>query len=351
MADRSGYSAQVLQSWSTAYSACFQLYEDDKLEECIDTAESDLSDMSMPLYYRMKYELVLASCLGDWWEAEDALNRCENIWQSTHAYHEHDADAGADADANNRVQECLRNIRELLDGARAEHDVLPHAVKDPRMAEDEDFEYDDDDLRMADDFEEDEENEENEEDEEDEDFEENEDEEARDTTMDLEQIVEETVEEADSSLKSMPSKFGSSMPAATGEVEEPMSSEPSKAEGVKSWARLTPKLSADPPRLPELPFRTTKSAQVSPLPLPTASATPTLVSAAAEASKQGLVSKLVSQIDNREKGGNPTSAADRMFKSPKVTVKKEPEPEPTSPRKKSAAPAYPTIAKREPKTD
>jgi hypothetical protein len=285
--------------------------------------------VSMPLYHRMKFELVLASCLGDWWEAEDALNRCEIIWQSTHAYHKQDADA--DADANDLVQQSLRDIREVLDRARAQHDVQPHAAEDPSVADDEDFEYDDGDLRMVDDFDEDEEDEENE------------DEEAQDITMEFEQSVEETVEEADKSLKSMPSDVGSSMPAATGEVEEPVSSEPSsKAVDVKSWARLTPKLSAD---LPKLAFRrtTTKSAQVSPLP----PASATMVSTAG-ASKQGLVSKLVSQVDTREKDANTTSAADRKFKSPKATVKKEPEPEP---RKKSAAPASPTIAKREPKTD
>jgi hypothetical protein len=311
MTDRSGYSTQVLRSWSTKYSACFQLYEDDKLEACIDTAESYLSDMFMPLYYRMKFELVLASCLGDWKEAEDALNRCENILQSTHAYHKHDADA----DANDLVQKSLRDIRELLDGARAQHDVQPHAMEDPRVAEDEDFEHDDDDLMMADDFEEDDEDEENE------------DEEARNITMEFERSVEETVEEADDILKSMPSDVGSSMPAATGEVEEPVSSEPSsKAVDVKSWARLTPELSADPPRLLELAFRTTtKSAQVSPLP----PASATLVSTAG-ASKQGLVSKLVSQIDTREKDANTTSAAYRKFKSPRATVKKEPEPEPAN---------------------
>ena len=157
MADRSGDSAQVLQSWSAPFIACFELYDDDKLEACIDTAESHLSDMSMPLYYRMKFELVLAACLGDWWEAKDALNRCENIWQSAHAYQKHHADDDAVADANDLAQESLRDIRELLDDARAQHDAQPHAVKDPRFAEDEDFEYDDDDL---DDFEEDEESEE-----------------------------------------------------------------------------------------------------------------------------------------------------------------------------------------------
>jgi hypothetical protein len=62
-------------------------------------------------------------------------------------------------------------------------------------------------------------------------------------------------------------------------------------------------------------------------PLPPASAT--LVSTAG-ASKQGLVSKLVSQIDTREKDANTTSAAYRKFKSPRATVKKEPEPEPAN---------------------
>jgi hypothetical protein len=92
------------------------------------------------------------------------------------------------------------------------------------------------------------------------------------------------------------------------------------AQVLQSWSApciaCFPKLSADPP---ELAFRTTtKSAQVSPLP----PASATLVSAAG-ASKQGLVSKLVSQIDTREKDANTTtSAADRKFKSPKATVRK-----------------------------
>jgi hypothetical protein len=86
------------------------------------------------------------------------------------------------------------------------------------------------------------------------------------------------------------------------------------AQVLQSWSApciaCFPKLSADPP---ELAFRTTtKSAQVSPLP----PASATLVSAAG-------ASKLVSQIDTREKDANTTtSAADRKFKSPKATVRK-----------------------------
>jgi len=123
------YSPQVLESRAAKYDECYQLYDDDRLEECIDTIESHLTDSSVPIYHRMKFEIVLAACLGDWYEADDAIVRCEDLWQSTNAaYQQRDADDD-DADDDELVQEGLQDIRELLDGLRFHHDALPHRIE------------------------------------------------------------------------------------------------------------------------------------------------------------------------------------------------------------------------------
>jgi hypothetical protein len=147
MAD-SGHSAQVLQSWSTAYDACYRLYEYDKREECIDVAESHLRDASMPLYHRMLFELILGGCLGCWYEAGDAVARCEGIWHNTHTYHKDDTDE--------LVQDSLAEIRQFLDGMQREHAMKPRAMEDPRLEgyeedeEDQDGQDDeDDDMGVA----------------------------------------------------------------------------------------------------------------------------------------------------------------------------------------------------------
>jgi hypothetical protein len=116
-------SAQNLESWATAYGECYQLYLDDKLEECIDIIESHLLDSSVPLYHRMKFETTLAAVLDDWYEADDALTRCEDLWQSTCAYYQQHG--GGDE----IVQEGLNDIRELLDGVRIQHDALPRRIE------------------------------------------------------------------------------------------------------------------------------------------------------------------------------------------------------------------------------
>jgi hypothetical protein len=129
------YSAQVVKSWNTAYNACLQLYEYDKLDKCIAVAQRHLKDDSMPLYHRMLFELILAGSIGSWWEAGDHFRRCEGIWQNTHAHHQNDADE--------LVQDSLADIRQLLDNMKREHDLKPRSMEDPRLAEYEEEEEDD----------------------------------------------------------------------------------------------------------------------------------------------------------------------------------------------------------------
>jgi hypothetical protein len=122
----SSHSAQALQSWSTTYDACYQLYDDDKLEECINVAERHLEDDSMPLYHRMLFEL-LGGSLGDWYEADDAIRRCEATWHTTHNYNQKDTDEF--------IRDSLAEIHQLLDGMQQEHVMKPQAMEDPRLAE------------------------------------------------------------------------------------------------------------------------------------------------------------------------------------------------------------------------
>ena len=119
------HSAEVQKSWSAAYGRCYRLYDDDKLEECIVLAERHLKDDSMPLYHRMLFEILLGGNLGCWYEAGDAIMRCEAIWHNTHAYHQNDTDR--------LVQDGLANIRQLFDGLQREHAMRPRAMEDPRL--------------------------------------------------------------------------------------------------------------------------------------------------------------------------------------------------------------------------
>ena len=142
-----GHFAEVQKSWSAAYDRCYRLYDDDKLEGCIEVAERHLKDDSMPLYHRMIFELLLGGSLGCWYEAGDAIRRCEAIWHNTHAHHQHDTDK--------LVQDSLAEIRQLLDGMQREHVMQPRAMEDPRLEgyeedeEDEEDEEEDDDLDVA----------------------------------------------------------------------------------------------------------------------------------------------------------------------------------------------------------
>ena len=146
MADNSGYSVEVLKSWAAAYNACYQLYKDKKLEECIVLVEHHLRDDSMPLYHRMLFEIIFGGILASWYEAGDAIARCEAIWHNTNAHHKNATDEC--------IQGSLTEIRQLLDALQRAHAMKPRAMEDPRLAvyeeeweeEEEEEEEEDDDF-------------------------------------------------------------------------------------------------------------------------------------------------------------------------------------------------------------
>jgi hypothetical protein len=208
-----GYADPAFEQWNNAFNACQNLYDDDELEECVNATEQDLDDPSMPLYHRMRYELLLAGShegLCEWWQAEDALTRCEAIFHSTSTNHKDDTDES--------IQKCLRDLRELIEGVRAHHAVQPHTLARPTYEDDVDMMdwYDGEADEQAD--------------------------KQADKDVKMEEIVED-----ENSVKRTPL-------SETGEIEdmklvvEPEPAEPS--------LRLptTPRLSADPPRHTEFKF-------------------------------------------------------------------------------------------------
>lgn len=77
-ASMDGFSAaarwpgDVLQSWSTVYHELYQLYKDDKFDQCIESAADLLGYLEKPCFYRMKILIVLSACLEDETETDDA---------------------------------------------------------------------------------------------------------------------------------------------------------------------------------------------------------------------------------------------------------------------------------------
>ena len=217
------YADPAFEQWNNAFNACQNLYDDDELEECVNATEQDLDDPSMPLYHRMRYELLLAGShegLCEWWQAEDALTRCEAIFHSTSTNHKDDTDES--------IQKCLRDLRELIEGVRAHHAVQPHTLARPTYEDDVDMMdwYDGEADEQAD--------------------------KQADKDVKMEEIVED-----ENSVRRMPL-------SETGEIEdmklvvEPEPAEPS--------LRLptTPRLSADP-SLPAIPSSNSKNTPRSPI--------------------------------------------------------------------------------------
>jgi hypothetical protein len=197
--------AHAFQLWSHAFNVCQNLYDDDEIEECINATEQDLNDPSMPLYHRIRYGLLLCGCHEDWYEANDALIRCEAIFQSVSTNHKDDPDED--------VQESLQEIREMIDGVRG---ILDTQLREMEEDDEDDEEVDDVDMMDGEQAGED---------------------------VKMEEIIED-----DNGVKRTP--------LLEGEIEDmKLVAAPEPSSDSRSGARLpmptTPKLSADPSRLPE----------------------------------------------------------------------------------------------------
>ena len=67
--------------WPAELDRAIDLYRAEKFQECIAHTRNVCRD-NTPLYPRLRYRILLASCLDDWHEAEDMRFHAENAYNS-----------------------------------------------------------------------------------------------------------------------------------------------------------------------------------------------------------------------------------------------------------------------------
>lgn len=88
-----------------------QLYEDDKLEECIEMAQRLLEESAIPRYHRIKVLVTLASVVEDWRDAEVCRVEAEALWARSRDF--------CPPGANVSVDEALAELRFTLNSFRS----------------------------------------------------------------------------------------------------------------------------------------------------------------------------------------------------------------------------------------
>jgi hypothetical protein len=107
-------SASIIDKFFTdGLNEAGDLYNDDRLNECIKKTRNLLADRTIPRYHRMKALLLLASTLGDWEEANDYHVEAETLWRVHRRWHPEGE--------NSELDKYMEYLREALDEVR---DVL-----------------------------------------------------------------------------------------------------------------------------------------------------------------------------------------------------------------------------------
>ena len=73
--------------FTNSVNEAMALFDADKLKDCIAFAHELLADREIPLYHRMKVLIILASTVGNWYEAEGYLMDAESIWKIHRHWH------------------------------------------------------------------------------------------------------------------------------------------------------------------------------------------------------------------------------------------------------------------------
>ncbi|KAK0773238.1 hypothetical protein LTS02_008076 [Friedmanniomyces endolithicus] len=112
MATDSGSSDQVMETYKASYDACYALYDKDKFAECIDQLENLLIDSGLPRFFRIKLLILMAACMGDWWEEREVLEEADKVWRHVRSYHRQ---------GDTEVDDCLAKLRHGIDHAQKQH--------------------------------------------------------------------------------------------------------------------------------------------------------------------------------------------------------------------------------------
>lgn len=99
-------SDMVSEEFANAYDSLRELFDQDKLDECIAGCQ-DLLDVDCPRYIRIKALILLGSSAADWQDTEDCRNEAETLWHLARRLRVEGEDAG--------VEEALSELRSALD--------------------------------------------------------------------------------------------------------------------------------------------------------------------------------------------------------------------------------------------
>jgi hypothetical protein len=112
------------------------LYNNDRLDECIDKTRALLADRAIPRYHRMKALILLASTLGDWEEANDCHVEAETMWRVVRRWHPEGEDLELDAYMKD-LRESLDEVGAVLEQTEPEDYDFENVVNDNVMAHEE----------------------------------------------------------------------------------------------------------------------------------------------------------------------------------------------------------------------
>ncbi|KAI4647821.1 hypothetical protein J4E93_004232 [Alternaria ventricosa] len=105
-------ASDIDESFTKALNEAGELYNDDRLDECIEKTRALLANDAIPRYHRMKALLLLASTLGDWLDASNCHTEAESLWRVTRRWHPEGEDAELD--------KYMDDVREHLDEVGAD---------------------------------------------------------------------------------------------------------------------------------------------------------------------------------------------------------------------------------------
>lgn len=108
--DMSNSQTSATTTWHAELDTAIDLYRAKKFEECIAHTNTVFRD-NTPLYPRLRYCMLLASCLDDWYEAEEMRFHAENAYTSWCLFNPTSSFPGAD-----KVRSDLRtNLDRIAD--------------------------------------------------------------------------------------------------------------------------------------------------------------------------------------------------------------------------------------------
>ncbi|GIZ43867.1 hypothetical protein CKM354_000708000 [Cercospora kikuchii] len=107
-------SSIVDRAFTEEYNAAVDLYDDDKLEECITKAKTILADSYCPRHHRIKTFALLGNTLGDWTEAWEYYVEAHTLWRILRRWNPVGEDEKVDA-ALAEMRHALEALKSALD--------------------------------------------------------------------------------------------------------------------------------------------------------------------------------------------------------------------------------------------